>query len=89
MAQRVSLSATIEPPNYAYLEGLVASGAAASVSEALDRALDTARRLDNRVRLERQTGVYFESMDAGGAAEESRIEEALSAASAETNFDQP
>jgi hypothetical protein len=46
-----------------------------------------ARRLDNRATLEHPTAKYFRSLDSGVAAEESDLENALSAASQEIDFD--
>jgi hypothetical protein len=48
-----------------------------------------ARRLDNRATLERQTGAYFKGLTSKAAAEETDLEDALSAASQEMDFDQP
>jgi hypothetical protein len=46
-----------------------------------------ARRLDNRATLERQTTAYFEGLTAQAAAEETDLEDALSAATEEMDFD--
>jgi len=55
----------------------------------VDKAVDVARRLDNRAILERQTAAYFKGLTYKAAAEETDLEDALSAASQEMNFDQP
>ena len=68
---------------------MVKAGRAASVGEAVDKAVEVARRLDNRATLERQTAAYFKGLTAGAAAEEADLENALSAASQEIDFDQP
>jgi len=47
------------------------------------------RRLDNRATLERQTAAYFSGLNSKAAAEEADLEDALSAASQEMDFDQP
>jgi len=67
----------------------VKTGRAESVGEAVDQAVEAARRLHNRASLERQTADYFKGLAAKTAAEETDIEAALSAASQEMDFDQP
>jgi hypothetical protein len=89
MPQRKKLSTTIGSINYAYLHKMVKAGRAVSVGEAVDKAVEMARRLDNRATLERQTAAYFKGMTSKAAAEETDLEDALSAASQEINFDQP
>ena len=89
MLPRKKLSTTIGAGNYAYLHDMVKAGRAGSVGEAVDRTVEVARRLDNRATLERQTAAYFKGLDSKGAAEETDLEDALSAASQEMDFDQP
>ena len=89
MLQRKKLSTTIGASNYAYLHNMVKAGRAESVGEAVDKAVEVARRLDNRASLERQTAAYFRGLTAKAAAEETDLENALSAASQEMDFDQP
>jgi len=55
----------------------------------LGQYLEMARRLDNRATLEHQTAAYFKGLTAKAAAEEADLENALSAASQEMDFDQP
>ncbi len=86
---RKKLSTTIGANNYAYLYGMVKAGRAESVGEAVDKAVEMARRVDNRATLERQTAVYFKGLTSHAAAEENHLEDALSAASREMDFDQP
>lgn len=86
---RKKLSTTIDANSYAYLQNMVKAGLAESVGEAVDKAVERARRLDNRARLERQTTAYFAGLTAQAAAEETGFEEALSAACQEMDFDQP
>jgi len=68
---------------------MVKAGKAESVAEAVDRAVEMARRLDNRATLERQTAAYFNGLTSKAAAQENNLEDALSAASQEMDFDQP
>jgi len=55
----------------------------------VDKAVEMVRRLDNRVNLERQTAAYFKGLTSRAAAEETDLEDALTAASQEMDFDQP
>ena len=89
VTQRKKLSTTIGARNYAYLRGMVKAGKAGSVGEAVDKAVEVARKLDNRATLERRTAAYFKGLSAGAAAEEADLENALSAASQELGFDEP
>ncbi len=68
---------------------MVTAGRAESFGEAADRAVEMARRLDNRATLERQTAAYFKGLTTKAAAEETDLEDDLSAASQEMDFDRP
>ena len=59
------------------------AGKAESVGQAGDKAMEMARRMDNRATLERHTAAYFNGLSSGAAAEEKVLEDALSAASQE------
>jgi hypothetical protein len=59
------------------------------IGAAVDKAVEMARRLDNRASLECQTTAYFKGLTSKSAAEETDLEDALSAASQEMDFDQP
>jgi len=85
----MKLSTTIGADSFAYLNGLVKAGRAGSVGEAVDKAVELARRLDSRATLERQTAAYFDGLTSQAAMEEADLESALSAASQEMDFDQP
>jgi hypothetical protein len=86
---RKKLSITIGAKNYAYLHKMVKAGKAESVGEAVDIAVEIARRLDNRVTLERQTAAYFQGLTPEAAVAETQLEDVLSAASQEMDFDRP
>ena len=88
MPRRKKLSTTIGPANYAYLHQLVKAGRAASVGEAVDRAVELAKRLENRAKLERETAAYFNRLAPKAAAEEAALETVLSDASLEMDFEQ-
>src|ERR1035438_9217347 len=62
---------------------MVKAGRAESVGEAVDKAVEMARRLDNRATLERQTTAYFKGLNSKAAAEEADLDDALSTASQE------
>jgi HEPN domain-containing protein len=68
---------------------MVKAGKAESVGQAVDKAVEMARRLDDRATLERQTAAYFKGLSPRVAAADADLEEALSAASEELDFDQP
>ena len=89
MLSRKKLSTTIGARSYAYLHGMVKAGRAESVGQAVDKVVEMTRRLDNRATLERQTAAYFKGLTSKAAAEETDLEDALSAASQEIDFDQP
>ena len=78
MAQRKKLSTTIGPESFNYLHRLVKAGKAASVGEAVDKAVEIARRLENRAKLEHDTAAYFAQMTPEAAAEENALANALS-----------
>jgi hypothetical protein len=86
---RKKLSTTIDANNYAWLHKMVKSGKAESVGAAVDKVVEITRRLDHRATLERETAAYFRNLPATAAAEETDMENALSAASQEMDFDQP
>jgi hypothetical protein len=87
--RRKKLSTTIDANSYSYLHKLVKTGKAESVGEAVDKAVEVARRLENRVALERETSAYFKGLPAKASVEEADLEEVLSAATQEMDFDQP
>jgi len=89
MLRRKKLSTTIGASNYAYLRDMVKAGRAESVGEAVDQAVRIARRLGDRTTLERRTAAYFKGLTSKAATEEADLEDALSAASQEMDFDQP
>jgi hypothetical protein len=68
---------------------MVKTGRAESVGEAVDKAVEIARRLNDRATLERQTAAYFEGRSRRALTEDAELEDAVSAASEEANLDQP
>ena len=89
MPQRKKLSTTVGAGSYAYLHNMVRAGRAESVGDAVDRAVEMARRLDDRAVLAHQTAAYFKGLPPKAVAEEADLEDALSAAAEEMDFDQP
>jgi len=89
MVQRKKLSTTIGAGNYGYLHAMVKRGRAESVGEAVDKTVELARRLENRATFERQTAAFFKGRSSKVAAEETDLEDVLSAASQEMDFDRP
>jgi hypothetical protein len=89
MLRRKKLSTTIGANSYAYLHKMAKTGKAESVGEAVDKAVELACRLDNRATLERETAAYFKALPPKAATEEADLEDALSAASQEMDFDRP
>ena len=68
---------------------MVKAGRAESVGQPVDKAVEIARRLDNRATLERQTTAYFKGLTSKAAAEEAELEDILSAASQSMDLNQP
>ena len=86
-ANRKKLSTTISSDSYGYIERQIASGQASSVAEVVDRALERSRRLENRLRLERDTSAYFNSLSPGAAREEAELGAALGRTVDEVDLD--
>ena len=84
---RQKISTTISPRTLDYLESLIASGQAQNLAEALDLAVDRLLISENRERLAEATAAYFENMSEVEAAEERRLEAALSQTSVGNDFD--
>jgi hypothetical protein len=85
---RVKLSTTVSPETYAFLEQVVKRGQATTLAEALDRAIDGIRRLENRKHLADATTRYFEQLDAEGTAEENALAKVMTLGAATFDFDQ-
>jgi hypothetical protein len=64
------------------------SGEARTLAEAIDIAIDKLRVYENRERLANDTAAYFANMTEAEAAEEHRLEQALSQTSEGIDFDQ-
>jgi Arc/MetJ-type ribon-helix-helix transcriptional regulator len=85
---RQKISTTISPQTLSYLDDLIQKGEARNLAEALDLAIERLRVHENRERLAADTADYFANMTNEEAAEEKRLEAALSQTSAGIDFDQ-
>jgi Arc/MetJ-type ribon-helix-helix transcriptional regulator len=86
--RRQKISTTIAPENGAFLKSLIRRGKAANLAEAVDSALRTARRAENRARLEAATEAYFASLSPEEREEESRLSDTLDYEAGLVNFDE-
>jgi hypothetical protein len=84
---RQKLSTTVSRETLAYLEMPVESGRAKSIGEAVDLAVEQARRSEKRALLERDTAAYFAGLPASSAAEEVRLEKRIAQSADEIGYD--
>ncbi len=87
-SNRQKISTTIAPENEAFLKSLIKRGKAATLAEAVDRAIAVARRVESRERLEAATEAYFASLSPEALEEENRLGEALGYEAGLVNFDE-
>lgn len=85
--RRQKISTTIDPENGAFLESLIKRGQAASLGEAVDRAVAIARRAEARKRLEEATMAYYASLSGKALKEEQKLERAVGYAASQVDFD--
>ena len=85
---RQKISTTVAPATIIYLEGLLDCGKAATLAEAIDIAVERLRTFENRERLATDTAAYFANQTEEEAAEEGRLEAALSQSSQSIDFEQ-
>lgn len=85
---RQKLSTTIAPESYEYLQHQVKSGKANTLADAIDNLVATVRRLENRIRLERETAAYFQGLSGDALAEEQKLESELFESAAAVNFEE-
>ncbi len=84
---RQKLSTTIAPESYQYLQRQVDSGKANTVADAIDNLVATVRRLENRLRLERETAAYFQGLSPDALTSERELESVLFESAAAVNFE--
>lgn len=87
-SSRQKISTTISPGTLSYLNDLMRTGEARTLAEALDLAIERLVLYENRDRLATDTTAYFSNMTDSEAAEERRLEAALSQSTAGIDFDQ-
>ena len=85
---RLKISTTIAPETHEYLAGLVESGRATSMAEAIDQTVLRARTADSTELLARDTAAYFEALSESAAVEESELEAAVAQMADKINFDE-
>jgi hypothetical protein len=85
---RQKISTTISPSALSYLEELIQGGRARTLAEAIDLAIERLLVYENRERLANDTAAYFANLTDEEAAEERRLEAALSNSAAGIDFDQ-
>jgi hypothetical protein len=85
---RQKISTTISFSTLAYLEQLIGDGQARSLAAAIDLAVERLLVFENRERLANDTAAYFDNMTEEEAAEEQKLEAALSQSAAGINFDE-
>jgi hypothetical protein len=85
---RQKISTTISPQTLEFLEGLVKSGEAHTMAQALDLAIAKLLVYENRERLASDTDAYYANMTQTEAAEERRLEAVLSQTSLGIDFEQ-
>jgi hypothetical protein len=85
---RQKISTTISSASLAYLERLIQDSQARTMADAIDLAIERLLVYENRERLANDTAAYFENMTEEEAAEEQKLEAALSQSAAGINFDE-
>lgn len=84
---RTKLSTTVAAENFMFLEALVKSGRTNSMAEAVDLAIASLRRMENRTRLERATAAYFDGLTPEAQAEEHAMAHKLHSSAKGVDFD--
>jgi hypothetical protein len=85
---RQKISTTISAAAFAYLEQLIKDGPARTLADAIDLAIERLLVYENRERLANDTSAYFANMTEEEAAEEQKLEAALSQSAVGINFDE-
>jgi hypothetical protein len=84
---RQKISTTVSSATLSYLEQSIQVGKARNLADAIDLAVEQLLVYENRERLANDTAAYFENMTEEEAAEEQKLEVALSQSAAGINFD--
>jgi len=85
---RQKISTTVSSATFSYLERSIQDGKARNLADAIDLAVEQLLVYENRERLAEDTAAYFENMTEEEAAEEQKLEAALSQSAAGINFDE-
>jgi hypothetical protein len=84
---RQKISTTVSSVTFSYLEQSIQDGKARNLADAIDLAVEQLMVYENRERLANDTAAYFENMTEEEAAEEQKLETALSQSAAGIDFD--
>lgn len=85
---RQKISTTVSSASFSYLEQSIQDGKARNLADAIDLVVEQLLIYENRERLANDTAAYFENMTEEEAAEEQKLEAALSQSAAGINFDE-
>jgi hypothetical protein len=85
---RQKISTTVSSATFSYLEQSIQDGKARNLADAIDFAIQQLMVYENRERLANDTAAYFENMTEEEAAEEQKLEAAISQSAAGINFDE-
>jgi hypothetical protein len=85
---RQKISTTVSSATFSYLERSIQDGKARNLADAIDLAVEHLLVYENRERLANDTAAYFENMTEEEAAEEQKLEAAISQSAAGINFDE-
>jgi hypothetical protein len=83
----VKLSATIARETNSFLEQMVSRGQAANLAEALDRAISSIRKIENRQRLADASTRYFSKLDSEAIIGENALARDMTAAAGTIDLD--
>lgn len=85
---RQKISTTVSSATFSYLEQSIQDGKARNLADAIDLAVQQLLVYENRERLASDTAAYFEKMTEEEAAEEQKLEAALSQSASGIDFDE-
>jgi hypothetical protein len=86
--RRQKVSTTISPDGYAQLVGLIRSGKAANLAQAMDLVLAEFHRTENRRKLEQATAHYYEQASQEAIDEENGLAAAFEVTAGEISVDE-
>jgi len=84
---REKISTTISSASLSYFDGLIRSGEARTLAEAIDAAVQRLSLYENRERLANDTAAYFEQLSPAAAKEEAQLAKALGKSARGIDFD--